>query len=147
MLVLFQASFIFLSMMNPTLRRSPRLAAKNVSVPVPVPVPAQPVCTMAAHEASCAWCRVHPEWRKIKGNLTLMLTPYVGDAINGRAARAASALAMMSYINDVGIGFALAHKKFCDVVIDRCRHCIENGGEEYPLLRMICSDLLRKLTV
>ncbi len=74
-----------------------------------------------------------------------MLTPFEGDAINGRAARAASALAMMTYINDVGIGFALAHKKFCNVVIDRCRHCLENGGEEYVILRMTCSDILHKL--
>lgn len=139
------------------LRRSPRLAAKLAqqeaavaAAPAPAPAPvaaeAKPICTMAAHEASCAYCREHPEWRQIKDNIGLMLTPFMEDTIKSKPARAASALGMMTYINEVAVDFVRAHKKLLDVLIDRCRHCIENAGAEYPILSMVCSDLIRKLT-
>ncbi len=146
-----------------SLRRSPRLAAKAAAAkpfvsqqgkaleyafnlpPVPAPA-AKPVCTMAAHEASCAWCREHPEWRLIKDNIGLMLTPFMEDTIKSKAARAAAALGLIIYVNDVAVGFVRAHKKLLDVLIDRCRHCIENAGAEYSILSMVCSDLIRKLT-
>jgi len=143
------------------LRRSPRLTAasareaKKIIVPILAEAPAVtlpclakvqvPLCTMAAHEASCAWCAAHPEWRQMRDNLTLMLTPFDKGTICGTPARAASALAMMSYISEVGIGFARAHKKFLNVLIDRCQHCIDNAGTEYPILRLTCSDLIHKL--
>ncbi len=138
------------------LRRSPRLAAKLAqqeaavaAAPAPAPVApaeAKPVCTMAAHEASCAWCREHPEWRQIKDNIGLMLIPFMEDTIKSKAARAAAALGLITYVNDVAVGFVRAHKKLMDVLIDRCRHCIENAGAEYSILSMVCSDLIRKLT-
>ena len=132
------------------LRRSPRLAAKEWQEEAsPIneweDVPAPPICSMTAHEAKCAWCGAHPEWRRIKDNLNLMLAPYNDASINGKAARAASAMAIMSYLNEVAIHFVRAHKNLLKVVIDRCQHCIEKG-EEYPILRMLCSDLMRKLT-
>jgi hypothetical protein len=137
--------------MSIPLRRSPRLAAareaakeNKVIVPCLAEAPV-PICTMTAHEASCAWCAAHPEWRQIKGNLTVMLLPFDKGTICGTPARAASALAMMSYISEVGVGFARAHKKFLDVLIDRCQHCIDNAGIEYPILRLTCSDLIHKL--
>jgi hypothetical protein len=156
-----------------SLRRSPRLAAKAAAAkpfvsqqgkaleyafnlprvpvaPAPAPAPvaaaAHPICTMAAHEASCAYCREHPEWRQIKNNLGLMFAPFQNEAIYGKAARAAAALAVMTYISEVAVGFARAHKKLMDTVIDRCQHFIDNG-DEYPILRMVCSDLIRKVTM
>ncbi len=149
----------------PAPRRSPRLAAKAAAqkpfvsekgkaleyafalpqVAPAAPAPAEPACTMAAHEASCAYCREHPEWRQIKDNLNLMLDPFVEDKIKSKAARAAAALAIHSYINEAAVDFVLAHKRLLDTVIDRCRHCIENSYAEHQMLRMVCSDLLRKL--
>jgi hypothetical protein len=126
-------------------RRSPSAKVKKVIVPIPAEAPAAPLCTMSAHEASCAWCRAHPEWRQIKDNLTLMLVPFDKGTICGTPARAASALAMMSYISEVGVGFARAHKKFMDVLVDRCQHCIDRAGTEYPMLRLTCCDLIHKL--
>ena len=149
-------------------RRSPRLLAKAaaslpVVKPVEAPAPVDPIVqerariaallegcackhcagkTRYAHEHSCKWCAVHPEWRLISHNMLIMMEAC--EKAKGKDAKRAAALAIMSYINDSVIDFAKEHEKFKLTVLDRCDHFIAESGDNV-LLRLVTSEVMRKL--
>lgn len=98
--------------------------------------------TKLTHEAKCEWCRTHPEWRLINHNLNTLMEQF--EKIRTKDAKRSAALGIVCYINDNAIEFAKAHEKFRLTILDRCEHFIAESGDNV-LLRMICSDVIRKL--
>ncbi len=98
--------------------------------------------TKCDHEASCEWCRTHPEWRMISHNLTILMGDM--EEIRTKPAKISCALGIMSYINENAIGFAKAHQKFRLVTIDRCENFIADASDN-ALLCGVCSDVINKL--
>ena len=98
--------------------------------------------TKHIHEASCEWCRTHPEWRMITHNMTIQIETF--EKLRTKQAKRSAALGIVSYINDNAIDFAKAHEKFKMTVINRCEHFIAEATD-CALLRLVSSDVIRKL--
>ena len=98
--------------------------------------------TKGNHEASCEWCRTHPEWRLISHNITILMESML--KLSNKEAKISGALGVMSYISENVIDFAKAHEKFKLMVIQKCKEFIADASD-CALLRLVCSDVLYKL--
>lgn len=98
--------------------------------------------TKCNHEASCEWCRTHPEWRLISHNMTILMENM--EKLRTKEAKISGALAVISYVNDNVIEFAKAHQKFKNTVIQKCQEFIAEAGDSV-ILCLVCADVIYKL--
>lgn len=98
--------------------------------------------TKVAHEAKCGWCPTHPGWRLISHNLNIMMESL--KSLRTKEARVSSALCIMSYINESAIDFAIAHKRFKQMVIQKCHEFIPEVDNRH-FLYLTCYSILEKL--
>ncbi len=93
------------------------------------------------HEANCAFCYAHPEWRLWSHNFVAM-SRAVKDVKNDDA-KELIAIATLNYLMD-HIEWLLAHEPMKEALLERCYYLIREATTEH--LRHLSQEMKEKLT-